>query len=90
MKKRAKENDTQTNERPGPWRSLHNAVSGATERLAGTVEPRIIVYIFPDGSRAWRYASELTLRREDADKITALVGCQIKQGAARQGRMKVA
>jgi hypothetical protein len=48
------------------------------ERLVGTTSPKVIVYTYADGTHAWRYASENTLRYEAADEMLAAVRQQIK------------
>jgi hypothetical protein len=56
----------------GEWQHLRLALEAAgggrewrqhTERLVGTKRPTIITYTFPNGTRAWRYASESKLWR---------------------------
>jgi single-stranded DNA-binding protein len=53
------------------WAKLRDTLSNSSERVAGTVPPRRIGHIFPDGEMAWRYASEPILRREGAAEIIA-------------------
>jgi hypothetical protein len=54
------------------------------ERLVGTTSPKIIVVTYADGTRAWRYAAERTLRYEGADEMLAAVQQQIKEKEARE------
>jgi N6-adenosine-specific RNA methylase IME4 len=49
------------------------------ERLVGTGSPRVIVLTYANGTRAWRYAAEKTLRYEGADEMLAAVQQQIKE-----------
>jgi hypothetical protein len=66
--------DRQRGASTGEWGRLRIALEAAgggrewrqhTERTVGTKRPTIITYVFPDGTRAWRHASESKLWRSE-------------------------
>jgi hypothetical protein len=52
-------------EKLGEWGALNHALRTVPdiERTVSTKHPTVITYRFEDGSSAWRYASESTLRQ---------------------------